>query len=59
MIEYLCRHLQTKAFVVTEIEDKRRVPAGELGEDVYKRQGYAGYMVQFCALAILNTWLAT
>ena len=36
MIEYLCRHLQTKAFVVTEIEDKRRVPAGELGE-IFKR----------------------
>ena len=36
MIEYLCRHLQTKAFVVTEIEDKRRVPACELGE-IFKR----------------------
>ena len=36
MIEYLCRHLQTKAFVVTEIADKRRVPAEELGE-IFKR----------------------
>jgi len=31
MIGYLCEHLPVKAYVVTEIEDKRRVPAEELG----------------------------
>ncbi len=31
MIEYLCKHLPAKAYVVTEIEDKRKVPVEELG----------------------------
>lgn len=30
MIECLCRNLDVKAYVVTEIEDVRRVPAEEL-----------------------------
>ncbi len=30
MIAYLCGHLDVKAYVVTEVEDARRVPAGEL-----------------------------
>lgn len=32
MIEYLCGHLNVKAFVVTEVEDARRVPAEELAK---------------------------
>lgn len=32
MIEFLCREVQAKAYIVTEIEDRRRVPAGELAE---------------------------
>ena len=32
MIEYLCRNLNVKAFVVTEVEDRRRVPAEELAQ---------------------------
>ena len=32
MIEYLCRNLNVKAFVVTEVEDRRRVPAEELAK---------------------------
>lgn len=31
MIAYLCRNLDAKAYVVTEIEDARRVPSEELG----------------------------
>lgn len=31
MIEYLCEHLPSKAYIVTEIEDKRKVSARELG----------------------------
>lgn len=30
MISFLCRNLDVKAFVVTEVEDARRVPAEEL-----------------------------
>ncbi len=30
MIEYLCRNMNAKACIVTEIEDKRRVPADQL-----------------------------
>ncbi len=30
MIEYLCENLPAKAYIATEIEDKRRVPAEEL-----------------------------
>lgn len=36
MIQYLCEHLEAKAYVVTEIEDKRKVPAEELGK-VFRR----------------------
>lgn len=36
MIAYLCRHLPAKAYVVTEVEDARRVPAGEL-EKIFKK----------------------
>ncbi|MDO4312870.1 MAG: folylpolyglutamate synthase/dihydrofolate synthase family protein [Eubacteriales bacterium] len=32
MIAYLCSHIPAKAYVVTEVEDKRRVPAGRLKE---------------------------
>lgn len=32
MIQYLCENLEAKAYVVTEIEDKRKVPAQELGQ---------------------------
>lgn len=31
MAAYLCKNLDVKAYVVTEIEDARKVPAGELG----------------------------
>lgn len=31
MIEYLCAHVPAKQYIVTEIEDARRVPAKELG----------------------------
>lgn len=31
MIAYLCRHLKVKTFVVTEVEDRRKVPADKLG----------------------------
>lgn len=31
MIEYLCRNLHADAYIVTEIEDARRVPVQELG----------------------------
>lgn len=31
MIAYLCEHLPAKAYIVTEIEDKRKVSARELG----------------------------
>lgn len=30
MIEYLCGNVRARAYIVTEIEDKRRVPASEL-----------------------------
>ena len=36
MIEYLCENLDVKAYVVTQIEDERGVPAEELG-DVFRR----------------------
>ena len=36
MIEYLCRNLDVKAYVVTEIEDARRVPAEEL-ERIFRK----------------------
>lgn len=32
MIAYLCKHLPAKLYIVTEITDKRRVPAGTLKE---------------------------
>lgn len=32
MIAYLCGHVKAKAYIVTEIEDKRRVPAEELAQ---------------------------
>lgn len=32
MIQYLCEKMEAKAYVVTEIEDKRKVPAQELGQ---------------------------
>lgn len=32
MIAYLCRKIKAKAYIVTEIDDKRRVPVKELGE---------------------------
>lgn len=35
MIQYLCENLEAKAYIVTEIEDKRKVPAEELG-DVFR-----------------------
>ena len=31
MIKYLCEHVPAKTYIVTEIEDQRRVPAEELG----------------------------
>ena len=31
MIKYLCEHMPAKTYIVTEIEDQRRVPAEELG----------------------------
>lgn len=31
MIECLCRNVRARAYIVTEITDKRRVPADELG----------------------------
>ncbi len=39
MIAYLCRYLPAKAYVVTEIDDVRRVPAGELGKIFEKYTG--------------------
>lgn len=36
MIEYLCENLDVKAYVVTQIEDERGVPAKELA-DVFRR----------------------
>ena len=36
MIEYLCENLDVKAYVVTQIEDERGVPADELA-DVFRR----------------------
>ena len=36
MIEYLCKNLDVKAYVVTQIEDERGVPAEELA-DVFRR----------------------
>ena len=36
MIQYLCSHVPAKKYIVTEIEDGRRVPAEELGE-VFQR----------------------
>lgn len=36
MIEYLCCNLNVKAYVVTEVEDVRRVPAGKLAQ-VFRR----------------------
>lgn len=36
MIEYLCENLEVKAYVVTQIEDERGVPAEELA-DVFRR----------------------
>ena len=32
MIEYLCKNLEAHSYVVTEIEDARKVPASELAE---------------------------
>ena len=32
MIEYLCENMDAQAYIVTEIEDARRVPASELAE---------------------------
>ncbi|MEI3218719.1 MAG: folylpolyglutamate synthase/dihydrofolate synthase family protein [Lachnoclostridium sp.] len=32
MIKYLCRNLRVKAYVVTEVLDKRKVPADRLGQ---------------------------
>ena len=32
MIKYLCEHVPAKTYIVTEIEDQRRVPAEELGQ---------------------------
>ena len=36
MIEYLCGNITAKAYIVTEIEDKRRVPVKELGR-IFRR----------------------
>lgn len=36
MIEYLCRNMNARAYIVTEIEDKRRVPAEEL-EHIFRK----------------------
>lgn len=36
MIAYLCSHLPAKVYVVTEIEDKRKVAANELG-DIFRK----------------------
>lgn len=36
MIEYLCRNIRAKRYIVTEIADRRRVPADELGE-IFRR----------------------
>lgn len=36
MIEHLCRNLDAKAYVVTEVEDQRRVPAEELAR-IFRR----------------------
>lgn len=36
MIEYICRNLRIKTYIVTEIEDRRKVPAKEL-ESVFKK----------------------
>ncbi len=44
MIEYLCRNLKAKAYVVTEVDDARRVPAAEL-ERVF-RQHTAGKVLR-------------
>ena len=35
-IEYLCRNMNASTYIVTEIEDKRRVPAEEL-ERLFKK----------------------
>ena len=32
MIDYLCQKVKAKLYIVTEIDDRRRVPADELGE---------------------------
>lgn len=32
MIAYLCRQIKARAYIVTEIDDRRRVPVKELGE---------------------------
>lgn len=39
MIRYLCGNLDVKAYVVTEVEDARRVPAGELAQVFRKYTG--------------------
>ncbi len=49
MIEYLCRNLNVKAYVVTEVDDTRRVPAAEL-ERVF-RQHTAGKVLRRDGLA--------
>ena len=49
MIEYLCRNLKAKAYVVTEVDDARRVPAAEL-ERVF-RQHTAGKVLRRDGLA--------
>lgn len=36
MIAFLCEHLKAKTYIVTEIEDSRRVPADEL-EQIFKK----------------------
>lgn len=46
MIEYLCRNVKAKAYIVTEIEDKRRVPASELGH-IFRK--YTDRKVLVCA----------
>lgn len=36
MIEYLCQNIDAKAYIITEVEDKRRVPAKVLA-DVFRK----------------------
>ena len=36
MIAYLCQNVHAKAFIITEVEDKRRVPAKVLA-DVFRK----------------------